>query len=166
MGLSKKNLGKLGLVGALVPLTLSPKSAHAMITIVVTASVELNFGTIDVAGAGTVVMNTADGRSVTGGVTAIGGAGLESSGVLSVSGSTGLAIVLSMSAAAFSVSNGGGDTMSVNNFNLVTNANGPTRTVTMTTNPTLYPFGATLNVGGGQAAGTYTGTFTVNANYL
>jgi hypothetical protein len=163
--MKKTSINKIGLLGVLVPLSFIPKPANAMLTIAITATVELNFGTMDVAGAGTVVMNTTNGRSVTGGVTAITGAGLESSGVLSISGSTGLAIDLSMTAASYSVSNGGGATMAVNNFNLVTNAGGATETITLTSNPTNFPFGATLNVGAGQAAGTYTGTFTVNANY-
>lgn len=152
-------------MGILIPLTFMPRDAQAMITIVVTASVELNFGTIAVVSAGTVTMNTANSRSVAGGVTAVGGAGLESSGVLSISGSTGLAIVLSMSSPSFNVSNGG-DMMVVNNFNLVTNGGGQTETVTLTSSPTTYSLGARLNVGAAQSAGTYTGSYTINANYM
>jgi len=160
-----QNINKVGLLSVLIPLSFLPKTAQAMLTIAVTATVELNFGTLDVAGPGTVIVNTTNGRSVTGGVSAVTGAGLESSGVLSISGSTGLAIDLSMTSPAFNVTNGGGESMSGNNFNLVTNAGGPTETVTLTANPTNFPFGARLNVGAGQAAGTYTGNFTVNANY-
>lgn len=162
--MNKRGMNKIGLMSVLIPLSFLPNNASAMLTIAITASVELNFGTLDVAGAGTAVMNTSNGRTVTGGVSAVTGAGLESSGVLSISGSTGLAIDLSMTSPAFSVTNGG-DSMSVNNFNLVTNAGGATQTVTLTSNPTNFPFGATLNVGSGQAAGAYTGNFTVNANY-
>ncbi len=161
----EKKLRKLSFLGALIPLTLLPKYAHAMITIVVSATVELNFGRIAVDGAGTVTINTANGRTVSGGVVPVTGAGLESSGVLSISGSTGVMIDLSMTATAFNVDNGGGDSMVVNNFNLVTNGGGPSETVTLTSNPTTFPFGARLNVGAGQAAGTYTGTFSVSANY-
>ncbi|MEM6780563.1 MAG: DUF4402 domain-containing protein [Pseudomonadota bacterium] len=59
---------------------------------------------------------------------------------------------------------GGPGTMKVSNFNLVTNAGGTATTIT-TFNATI-PFGATLNVGGTQAAGVYSGTITFNANYM
>lgn len=57
----------------------------------------------------------------------------------------------------------GPNTMSVTNFNIITNSGG-----TGYTQPTGGPFldvpiGATLNVGASQAAGTYTGTFGVTA---
>lgn len=77
--------------------------------------------------------------------------------------STGLAIDLSMTATNYNITNGGGDSMNVNNFDL--NGGGPTTTITLTVNPQNFPMGATLTVGAGQAAGTYIGTFAVNANY-
>jgi len=51
-------------------------------------------------------------------------------------------------------------TMNVDNFNVIGNSTGPTATVTA---PFVsIPIGATLNVGGAQAAGTYTGTTTIS----
>ena len=154
---------KAGLLASLIPLSFLPQPAQAMLTIVVSATVDLNFGSVTESGAGgTVTITPAGARSVGGSVTAVTGAGLESNGMILVSGSTGLAIDLSMAAAAFPVSNGT-DTMIVNAFNI--NGSGNAAVVTLAVNPTAYPYGATLNVTGSQGAGTYNGSFTVNANY-
>lgn len=153
--------------GGLIPLTFVPYAARAQITIVATATVELNFGTIaaSTAGGGDVTINTAGGRSSSGSVTLVNGAGLESAGVLSISGSTGINITLSMTSTFFNVTNGGGDTMRVDDFNLVTNAGGPIEVVTLPVSPTTFPLGGTLNIATNQAAGTYLGTFNVSAIY-
>lgn len=165
----RKNFSKVGALAAtaLISLTAVPQRAHAQLTILVDGTVNLNFGTVTVAPAlaGTVVIDTAGGRSVTGGVTPIAGAGLETNAVLSITGSTGLPIDLTIPLAAYTVSNGGGQTMTVDSFNLVLPAGGATQTVTLATNTELFPIGATLRVSAGQAAGTYIGDFTVNANY-
>lgn len=72
-------------------------------------------------------------------------------------------VQISVTAATYVISNGT-DSMNVNNFNIVTNAGGATTTITA---PVInVPIGATLNVNNPQAGGTYTGTFTVNANRL
>jgi len=156
----------LGVLAAVIPLSVMPQSAKAALSIVVSGTVDLNFGTMtETGGGGTMVVDTTGARTPTGAVTAVAGGGLASQGIFSVSGSTGLAIDVSMTAAAFTVSNGGGATMVVNNFNLVTNAGGATRTITLAANPSTFPLGATLNVGAGQAAGTYIGNYTINANY-
>jgi len=76
-----------------------------------------------------------------------------------------LAIEVSMTAAAFTVSNGGGDTMSINNFNLRTNAGGSSITVTLAAATETFPMGATLNISAGQASGDYLGNYTMSANY-
>lgn len=55
----------------------------------------------------------------------------------------------------------GGNSMSLASFNLVTNGNGPTY---LTSAPfTSVPIGATLSHGVNPQAGSYSGTFTVNA---
>lgn len=61
------------------------------------------------------------------------------------------------------INDGGGNSMNVTGFNIITNAGG-----TGYTQPTGGPFldvpiGATLNVGATQASGVYTGTFGVTA---
>ena len=164
---SKKSLlKKTGVVAALVPLSMLPQKVFAQATIVVSGVVDMHFGTMTETGAGgTMVLNTAGARTPTGGVTAVTGAGLASQGEFSLSGSTGLAIDVSMTAAAFTVSNGGGDTMSINNFNLRTNAGGSSITVTLAAATETFPMGATLNISAGQAAGDYLGNYTMSANY-
>lgn len=162
----KKLLSRFRYAALMVPLSLFPGQAKAMITIIVSATVDINFGSVTETGAGgTVTVDTAGARTVGGSVTAITGAGLESNGVISISGSTGLPIDLSITPATFTVSDGA-NTMSVNAFDLDTGA-GVTDaiTVTLTANPSTFPIGATLNVGAGQAAGTYSGTYVVNATY-
>lgn len=66
---------------------------------------------------------------------------------------------ISITAPTFTINNGGAS-MDVNDFNIITNANGPTATVT--TFFTSFRIGATLNVGAAQAGGTYTGSFIVS----
>lgn len=142
-------------------------SASAIIIdpVVVTGNAPLHFGTLTYSAAGTAVLDTASGRTVTGGVTAITGAGLEQSGVLLVTGASGLPIDLTIAAVA-TVDDGGGNSMTVNTFNLRTNAGGTQEVITLTAvGSDTVPFGGTLNVAGTEPAGTYTGTFSVIANY-
>ena len=69
-------------------------------------------------------------------------------------------IQISITAAKFTITSGA-NSMSVTNFNIITNANGPTATVTA---PFVnIPIGATLNVGGSQASGTYSRSFGITA---
>ena len=70
-------------------------------------------------------------------------------------------IQISINAPTYVINNGGAGNMNVNAFNIITNANGPTSTITA---PFVsVPIGATLSVGGTQATGTYTGTFGITA---
>lgn len=156
-----------GVLAVMVPLSVVPRDAYAALSIVVSGTVDLNFGTItaDPLVSGTVIVDVLGARVLAGGATGVTGAGLSSQGVFSLSGSTGIAIELSMAAPSFTVSNGGGGSMNVNAFNLITNGGGAAATVTLAANPTTFPLGATLNVAAAQAAGTYSGVFTVNANY-
>lgn len=155
----------LPVAAALVPLSIYPSSARAMLTIVVSGTVDLNFGSIT-AGAtgGTVTMTTAGARNKTGSLTLIGGAGLESQATLSISGSTGVLIDVSMTNTSFTVDDvGAGAPMTVNAFDI--NGGGSNVSLTLTTNPATFPMGATLTVATGQVAGVYSGTYTVLANY-
>lgn len=69
-------------------------------------------------------------------------------------------IQISITSPTFLITNGTAN-MSVNNFNIITNAGGMSTTVTA---PFVsVPVGATLNVGSSQASGTYTGSFGVTA---
>jgi hypothetical protein len=148
-------------------LTLVPLSAFAQLPIVVSATVEINFGELSVATGvgGTAIISPAGGRSVTGGVSEVAGAGLEGNGVLSITASSGLAIDLSLTNATFTVDDGpgGGTAMNVTGFDI--DGGGSSVTVTLTTFPQTFPIGATLNVNAGQLDGSYLGTYTVRANY-
>lgn len=158
---------KKPVVALTLPLALFPyNNAQAQVTIAVSATVDLNFGSLtETGGGGTLTVNTAGARAVTGTVTDIAGAGFESQAMISVSGSTGLAIELSLAAGPYTVSNGGGDTMVVNNFNLATVAGGSSQTITLAVATEIFPMGATLVVSAGQAAGVYTGSYSIVANY-
>ena len=140
-------------------------SAIILAPIVVSGVQVLHFGSMTETGAGgTMLIDTTGARTPGGAVTDVVGAGAEQAGVLSIAAATGLAIDISMTAATFSVT-GPGAPMNVNAFNLGTNAAGPTITYTLAVGTETIPMGATLTVGAAQTPGTYTGTYTVNANY-
>lgn len=164
---SSSALRQVGALSVLIPLSFSPSIATAQtnLPIVISGSVELNFGTISAGGGGSVIVSTAGARSVTGTVVDISGGGLETNGVFSISGSTGVMIDLSVTAPDFTVSNGAGGIMTVDSFNIVVPGGGRTATVTLATSPQNFPLGATLRVSSGQAAGTYTGDYVLSANY-
>lgn len=150
----------------LVPITCSVKAAFASAPIAVSAVANLHFGSLVVgAGGGTATINTAGARSVGGTVTEVTGLSLQTQGQISVSGSTGLAIELTVLTTTYNIDNGGGDVMAVNNFNLVTNGGGTQEVITLTAPTVTYPVGARLNVAAAQAAGAYTGSYTIRANY-
>ncbi len=149
---------------ALVPLTIIPAPAYAgLITIAVSSTGALNFGSLDAGGTGgTVVISPAGARTQTGSVVLLSGAGLESAGLLSISGSTGVLIDVAMTNPAFAIT-GPGAPMNVGGFNI--DGGGSSVSLTLPTNPATFPLGATLTVAAGQTAGVYFGTYTVMANY-
>lgn len=57
----------------------------------------------------------------------------------------------------------GADTMQVTGLDMVANGQASTTVTAFTAD---IPYGGTLNVGGAQAAGSYQGTITLNANYM
>ena len=158
----------LPMAAALIPLTSLPQTAHAMVPIVVSATIDMNFGdiTVDAGLGGTVVVPIVGARTRTGGVNLISGAGLETPASISISGSTGVLLDVTMVGAPFSVDDtaGVGAPMAVNAFDI--NGGGSTvGTITLAANPSTFPIGATLNVAAGQAGGVYTGTYSVMVNY-
>jgi hypothetical protein len=127
----------------------------------------LNFGRMTVGLVGTAVVDTAGVRTNTGGVSLIAGGG-EQEGIIKITAASALPIDLSVTATKFVVANTAAPTktMNVNNFNIKTNAGGTKTVLTLAgTTKATVPLGATLNVGAGQTAGVYTGTFTVAAAY-
>lgn len=143
-------------------------TAEILTPIVIAVPTDLQFGSMTVAaGAGdTVTIDTANARSVAGAnVTLVAGAITPAAAVVSVTAAVGPTIRLQMGATAFTVTDGGGNTMAVNNFQISTNAGGTQEDVVLAASPETFPVGADLVVGAGQAAGSYTGTFTISANY-
>lgn len=143
------------------------KQAYAMLPIIVNPTQNLNFGSFSCTGAnGTVVISTAGARSVTGDVIAVAGSGLQRRGEIGIIGSVSSAIVVSMTATSFNLVNGTG-VLVVDDFNIVdTDTAGATETITLTTTSSTIPFGATLNAICARPGGTYTGFYTISANYM
>lgn len=156
----------LPVASALIALTGYSVMAQTPVSIIVSGTVGLNFGTFSAGAAGgTLTMSTIGARTSTGTVLPVAGAGLETPALLSISASTGASVVVSMDSPTYVVDDpGAGAPMNVTNFNI--NGGGATTTVSMTTNPIVIPMGARLNVGAAQSEGIYTGSYVVNANYL
>lgn len=143
-----------------------PMQAIILDPVEITQTRVLNFGSLTENALGTAVVDNADAISVTGGVTSIGGT--IQAGGFSLNGA---AIQIDITGpAAATVSDGAGNTMSVSTFTIDGGAdiNGAAFTHTLATAgvaETGFRVGGTLNVGAGQAAGTYNGTVTLTANY-
>lgn len=143
-------------------------TAEILTPIVVTVPVDLQFGSMTVATAAgdTVTIDTAGARTVAGtNVTLVAGAITPAAASLNVAAAVGPTIRLQMTATSFTVTDGAGNTMDVNNFQIATAAGGTQEDVTLAASPETFPIGADLVVGAGQVAGSYTGTFSISGNY-
>jgi Domain of unknown function (DUF4402) len=118
---------------------------------------DMNFGDV-VAGAGTVVLTPAGGRSVTGG-TNLGNPLGVSAATFTVSGQANSTYSIGFPPAATIAS--GANTMNVGTF---TSTPTPTGLLSAGGTQTLN-LGATLTVAAAQATGSYTGNFNVSVNY-
>lgn len=148
-----------GVTGATVNGT---ATATVIAPLILTETTPMSFGTI-AAGAtgGTVVLSTAGARAVTGDVNAIA-AGPGAAGAFTVQGEA--AQAYTMTIAPGTLSDGLGNTMAVGTFVYTPPV--------LTGGADAFNVGATLTVGGSQAAGAYsTGTlpggapFVITANY-
>ena len=123
---------------------------------------DLDFGTIVVAGAGTVVVNpVTHARSTTGGVSGIG-AGAHAAVFTAVTGSKNSVVIIRIPRDPIVLTrNGGPETMTVGAWTL---DGDKTRKAA---NGVAFDFavGATLNVGAAQTDGLYEGTFEVGVQY-
>ncbi len=123
----------------------------------------MEFGNLNVgATGGTAVITPAGVRSVTGDVTMPATTGTVNAASFTVSGTANFGYSITLPAAATTLTSGA-NTMTVNTW-----TSSPTPTGTIGVGGTqVLTVGATLTVGGAQAAGTYTsGTpFTVTVNY-
>ena len=131
-------------------------NAEVVAAISIVATTAMEFGQFVAGGAGTIVVDQADGRIKTGALNAlIGGAGATSA-VVTVTGDNGS--TASFSVATGNISSVDPDTIA---FSLPTVASN----VAMTGAGVAVPIGGTLTVDGTEAINTYTGTFTVTAAY-
>jgi hypothetical protein len=141
-------------------------TANATATIITPIAIantaDMEFGNVAVnATPGTVVLTPAGVRSVTGGCTLPAVTGTVNAAAFTVTGLAGATYSITLPGAATTITSGG-NTMTVDTW-----TSSPTPTGTLTGGSENLTIGATLNVGGGQAPGTYTsGTpFTVTVNY-
>ena len=124
------------------------------------ATQDLNFGTIAESGGGTVTVDTTGGITDSPGAVSLGGTIEE--GIIQTYGNINDSVVFTVPA-NINLTNGLGDIMQVDQFDL--NGGGLTESIVMTGTNTAIPVGGRLNVGAGQAVGTYTGTVTVTATF-
>ena len=131
-------------------------TATLLAPISISSSGDMDFGTMVTTGtAGTVTVTPAGARSSTD-VDLLGGVPSAASFDVTGEGANTYSITLPSSATLTS----GGDTMTIDTFNH--DAGG---TPTLSGGSDTFNVGATLNVGATQAAGTYSGTFSVTVNY-
>jgi hypothetical protein len=136
-----------------------PANATATIIapIAIAKTTDMAFGNIAVgAGGGTIVLSTAGARSATGDAS-YQAAPAATAAVFTVTGIAAATYAITLPA---STTITGPGTMTVDSF--TSNPNG---TGTLTGGTSNLLVGATLHVSGAQAAGAYTGTFTVTVAY-
>jgi hypothetical protein len=129
----------------------------------ITKTEDMHFGTVAASGtAGTVVLDYADGRTATGGATLPAGSTLQKTAVFTVTGEGTSGFSISIPGSPITL-NSGGNSMTVSGFTDDLGATG-----VLVAGSATIKVKATLNVGAGQASGTYTnasGLFvTVNYN--
>lgn len=139
-------------------LTATPDKAMAQSVI---CPQPMNFGEVITCAAGGTVKITPGEVRTPGGCVMVTGAPYSMARCVVTQAFPYKAVQISVTAATYTINNGGGKNMSVNAFNIVTDANG--RTYTTTTAFVSVPIGATLNVDPLQTTGSYSGTFTFSA---
>ncbi|HEX7029957.1 MAG TPA: DUF4402 domain-containing protein [Gammaproteobacteria bacterium] len=170
--MSSKSIKKIGLLAATAALSAplfaftanaASDTANATATIVqaiaITNGGDLAFGSIvaDTATAGTVVIAADGTKSSTGGVTTTT-AQTTSAAQFTVTGVTDYAFTVTLPSSPVTLSDGGTNNMTVDTFTDNAPAN-------ITGGSVTFGVGGTLNVAAGQAAGNYTGTFSVSVAY-
>ena len=137
-------------------------TANATATIIapitITKDVDLDFASIVPGAGGTVVVDTADTRTCGGGLVCTGAV---SSASFTVGGQAGANYTIAVAPATLVITDGSGNSMNVDTWTTA-----PTSPATLSgAPPDSLTVGATLHVGAGQAAGVYSGTFSVTAEY-
>lgn len=127
----------------------------------VTCPEPLNFGDVlRCSSTGTVTVNP-DASRTTGGCVATGGAPYSRARCIVTQGYPFDPIKVSLTSPTV-ILNAGTHTMTVKSFNLITNARGHTATISPGVPYLNVPVGGTLHLDANQAAGSYSGTFTLN----
>ncbi len=124
---------------------------------------DMHFGTVAASGtAGTVVLDYADGRTTTGGVTLPSGSTLQKTAVFTVTGEGNSGFSISIPSSPITLTGSVSGSMTVSNFADDLGASG-----TLVSGSKTIKVKATLNVGVGQVAGTYTNAsdLAVTVNY-
>lgn len=142
-------------------------SATASATIVtpisIAKTVDMNFGNVAVSptNAGTVVLAPAGTRTLTGGVTLPVVPGTVTAATFKVDGQGNYTYAITLPSSALTITSGS-NTMTVTTF-----TSNPSGTGALSAGTQNVNVGATLNVGAGQAAGTYVSLtpFDVTVNY-
>lgn len=131
--------------------------------ITITETTGMNFGDIATSGSGTVTLNTAN--AVAGGGSNTPSGGTVTSAVFAITGANvGYAITMPTDITV----NSGGNSMTIDTFTFLaddTTTNGTGTIGASTSGQDTMIIGGTLNVGASQAAGAYTGTYTITALY-
>ena len=151
-----------GITTAALAQATATATATIVSPILITKSLDMNFGNVAVGTtAGTVVMTPAGARSATGGVTLPATVGTVSAATFNVTGTAGYTYTIAIAGAPLTVTSGG-NTMTVTAF-----TSSPTSPATLVAGNNALTVGATLNVGASQAAGIYisASTFSVTVNY-
>jgi len=137
-------------------------SATIITPIAIANTADMDFGNVAVnATPGTVVLTPAAARSTTGGCTLPAVTGTVAAAAFTVTGLADATYSITLPAAALTITSGA-NTMTVDTW-----TSSPTPTGTLTGGSENLTVGATLNVAGSQAPGTYTSAapFTVTVNY-
>lgn len=133
--------------------------ARVVTPLVLTKNTDLNFGSFAASGvAGTVVLDLANSRTATGGVTALAIGATPSSANFSVAGEANSTVSINIPANV-SLSNGAAT------MTLVPSTNSPAQVTLNGSGSATFAVGGTLSVSANQASGNYTGTFNVSVTY-
>jgi len=142
-------------------------TATILTPIAITNTVDMDFGYLAVNPTpGTCVLAPDNSRTSTGGVTLMAG-GTVTAASFDITGLAAAVYTITLPAGVTTVSDGLGNTMTVNTW-----TSNPTPTGTLTGGASTLTVGATLNVGASQPEGVYntsnaggSGEFTVTVNY-
>jgi hypothetical protein len=141
-------------------------NANATATIItpigITNTADLAFGNIAASGttAGTVTIAPDNTRTAAGGATLPAVTGTYGAATFDVTGEGTSTYAITLPSAPVTLTGSVSGTMTVDNFTST-----PSGTSTLTGGTDAIAVGARLNVGAAQAAGDYTGTFSVTVNY-